>query len=447
MRRHGLRRRRASANPAASNLLRRPLAALVAAGALLLAAPVRGEPPQAAPAPLPLAWCLERAQRDNPHVASDEAAAAAARQRIRPAGSLEDPRFGYEASNLPVGSFDFTSTPLSGQQLTLAQKLPFPGLLGNRSRAAEAGAESAQQMLADRRLHVGAAVERAWVELGFAQRALEITDRNLDLLRQLSRIAETKYSVGTGLQQDVLRAQVEVTRLLEERLQRRARIDAAAASLAALLDLPPETSLSRTAELRERSPIPDLAALLAAVEERSPLLLALQAQVEQAERMRRATQLEGYPDLDAGLGYRIRKKVPGDPVEGDDFFSAGIKIRLPVDRWKWRARVAEQGALVRRAQANYRAARAELRDVLRSRHADLVRADAEAELLATGLVPQTRQSLDASRAGYEVDKVDFLSLVDSQVSLLGAELALVRAEADRRGAFAALEAAAGETLR
>jgi cobalt-zinc-cadmium efflux system outer membrane protein len=423
------------------------LAGLVIAGTLLVAAPGRAEPPHAAPSPLTLAWCLELAQQANPRVAADEAAAAAARERIRPAGSLEDPRFGYEASNLPVGSFDFTSTPLSGQQLTLAQKLPFPGLLGNRSRAAEAGAESASQMLADRRLHVRAQVEQAWSELGFAQRAIEITDRNLDLLRQLAEIAETKYSVGTGLQQDVLRAQVEVTRLLEERLRQQARIEAAAASLAALLDLPPETSLPRTAELRERSPIPDLAALLASLEERSPFLLALQAQVEQAERTRRATELEGYPDVDAGLGYRIRKKVAGDPVDGDDFFSAGVRIRLPVDRWKWRARVAEQGALVRRARANYRAARAELRDVLRSRHADLVRADQEVELLATGLVPQTRQSLDASRAGYEVDKVDFLSLVDSQVSLLEAELALVRAVADRRSVFAALEAAAGETLR
>jgi outer membrane protein TolC len=79
--------------------------------------------------------------------------------------------------------------------------------------------------------------------------------------------------------------------------------------------------------------------------------------------------------------------------------------------------------------------------------AELRRADAEATLLETGLVPQTRQSLEASRAGYEVDKVDFLSLIDSQVSLLGAELRLVRARADRRGAFAGLEAALGEGLR
>jgi cobalt-zinc-cadmium efflux system outer membrane protein len=109
--------------------------------------------------------------------------------------------------------------------------------------------------------------------------------------------------------------------------------------------------------------------------------------------------------------------------------------------------VAEQDALVRRAQAEYRSARTRLRDALRARLADLRRADAETALLETGLVPQTRQSLEASRAGYEVDKVDFLSLIDSQVSLLDAELSLIRAQTDRRSAFAALEAAVGEGLR
>jgi cobalt-zinc-cadmium efflux system outer membrane protein len=412
-----------------------------------LASTARAESPLVPPSPLPLAWCVDRARVENPDVASDEAAAAAARERIDPAGSLEDPRIGYEASNLPVGDFSFTATPLAGNQLGIAQKLPFPGLLGNREEAARAGADAASFLLDDRRLRVSAAVESAWAALGFAQRALEITDQNLDLLRQLTRIAETKYSVGAGRQQDVLRAQVQVTRLLEERLEREARIRRAEAALAALLDLPPETSLPRTQDLADPAPVPSLLPLLDALEARSPLLQALDSQVEEAARRVRVAELEGYPDFDLNFGYRIRADVAGDPVAGDDFISAGIKIRLPVDRSKWRSHVAERGALLRRAEANYRSARAELRDAVRGRHADLERADAEVALLSQGLVPQTRQSLESSRAGYEVDKVDFLSLIDSQVSLLDAQLSLVRAESDRRAAFAALEAAVGEALR
>jgi outer membrane protein TolC len=404
-------------------------------------------PPPSPPKPLALDWCLAVAQQSNPDIALDAAAADAAARRVRPAGALEDPRFGYAAVNLPVGSWDFDSSPMSGNQLELRQELPFLGLLGNRKAAARAAAEAASHDVADRRRRVAAAVERTWAELGFAQRALEITDSNIDLLRQLAEIAEAKYRVGTGLQQDVMRAQVELTLLLDERLRRVAMVRTREARLAALLDLPPGIAIPRTADLRDASTLPELELLLERLAETSPLLRAFAEQVEEAERAHRAVQLEGYPDVDLGIGYRLRSAAPGDPVAGDDFFSAGFVVRLPVDRGKWRERTAERSALLRRAKAARRGALAQLRDAVLSSFAALAQADGAVTLLETGLVPQARQSLESNRSGYQVDKVDFLSLIDSQVKLLDAELSLVRAVADRRAAFAALEGAVGEALR
>jgi outer membrane protein TolC len=399
------------------------------------------------PTPLPLDWCLERAAEANPRIAIDRETHLAATQRIDPAGALDDPRFGYQASNVPVGDLDFTSTPLSGHQLGLRQKLPFPGVLGNRREAARAGADAAELSLEDRQLLTASAVESAWAELGFAQRALGITDRNIDLVRQLTRVAEAKYRVGTGLQQDVIRAQVQLTTLLDERLHREARVASAGARLVALLDLSPELDLPETAALDDPSPLPTLAGLLAALDEASPRLRARSSRVEQAKRLVRVAKLEGYPDFDLGIGYRIRQQVAGDAVDGDDFLSAGVTVRLPVDRSKWRARVAERQSMLRREEARYRAERARLAAELRSSYANLVRADSEVTLVRTGLVPQAEQSLEASRSGYQVGRIDFLSLLDSQVRLLDAELRGVRATADRRVAFSALEAAAGERLR
>lgn len=403
--------------------------------------------PLTPPDPLTLEWCLERAAEANPHIAMDVASAAAAGERIVPAGALDDPRVAYEASNLPVGDFDFSSTPLSGHQLGLKQKFPFPGLLGNREAAARAAASAAGWQLEDRRLRVAATVERAWAELGFAHRARSITDRNINFLRQLTRIAEIKYSVGSGLQQDVLRSQVELTRLLNERLARTAAVAQAESTLAALLDLPPDLALPVTGELADQSPLPSLTDLLARLEAQSPLLKQLEARVEEAERLQEVAKFEGYPEFDLGVGYRVRRNVSGDPVDGDDFVSAGVTIRLPVNRKKWRARVAEREALTRRARAEYRVALTELHNALRSRFASLQQADSEVDLVGAGLIPQARQSLESSRSGYEVDKVDFLSLIDSQVSLLEAELRLERAWADRRVAFAAVEAEVGDKLR
>ncbi|MEZ7981449.1 MAG: TolC family protein [Myxococcota bacterium] len=399
------------------------------------------------PPVLTLEWCLKRARAANPALAEATALALAAEHRIRPAGALDDPRLAYDASNIPTGDFDFESTPLSGHQLGLRQKLPFPGLLSSRRTAARRGYESSDLLVEDRRLLTEGAVESAWAELAFAQQALDITDRNIDLLRQLAATAESRYRVGSGIQQDVLRAHVELTALLQERLRREESIERTSSRLVELLDLPAETDLPRTADLNSTETVPPLPTLLASLGQKNARLRSAEKRVEEARLRIRVAELEGLPDVDLGIGYRVRKSVPGDPVDGDNFLSAGFTVRLPLNRAKWRSKVAEQESLLRRAQAQLRGIRAQLGSQTRSAHAELVRASSEEALLETGLVPQARQSLAASRSAYKVGRVDFPSLLDSQVRLLGAELQLVRARADKRRAFAALETASGETLR
>ncbi len=425
----------------------------LALGALTLLVPIAASAEPAAvetvlpPSPLKLEWCIERARSANPSLERARAAAQAASHRVTPAGALQDPRFTYEASNLPLGDFNFSSTPMSGHQLFLRQKLPFPGMLSNRRAAAEHEAEASGLFVDDHEFVTDGAVEAAWSELGFRQQALAITERNIDLLRQLAATAESRYQVGNGLQQDVLRAQVELTALLQERLQREEAIETAQATLAELLDLRLHTRLPRIAALRLDAPTPTLEPILEALEQRSPRLKAAREQIRAAKARITAIEREGLPDVDVGVGYRIRNDVPGDPVGGDDFFSAGVTIRLPVYRGKWRAKAAEQRSLLRRAQADYAATRAALVSLSRQAHAEVLRATSETELLEDGLVPQARQSLDSSRSAYEVGRIDFLSLLDSQVRLLKAELRLARARADKRVAYASLEAAIGEKLR
>jgi len=421
--------------------------ALGLSAALLSTAAIAGTTVPEIPDVLTLDWSLARARAANPDLERARAQAEAAGHRVRPAGSLEDPRFAYEASNIPVSQWNFSSTPMSGQQLGLRQKLPFPGLLSSRADAERHAAEAADRVADDEQLRLEGRVEATWAELGFAQRALEITERNIALLRQLAATAANRYRVGTGIQADVLRAQVELTSLLEERLARQEAIARAEASLGALLDLGAAEPLPLTAELAFDAAEPSLESVLAAFEERSPRLAAARERVESARRRVHAAQYDGYPDVDLGVGYRLREPVMGDPVPGDDFVSAGLTVRLPVDRGKWRAHVAEQRALLRHAEADLRSTRADLLAMAQRAHAALRRAYAEESLLETGLVPQARQSLEASRSAYEVGRIGFLSLLDSQVRLLEAELRLVRTRADKRVAFASLESAAGGSLR
>jgi outer membrane protein TolC len=399
------------------------------------------------PEPLSLGWCIERAIATNPSLDAVDAEAEATRARAGYAGRLEDPRFGYEMLNLPTEDWNFHSTPMSGHRLSLNQKLPVPGLLSSQREAAQAAVQAADAGLEDRRARIAARVELTWSALAVAQRALEITEQNLDLLRQLREIAEAKYRVGTGIQQDVIRAQLELTTLLAERLRREATLAKSEASLAALLDLPIDQHFPRTEELDQSTAIPALSDLLSRVSDASPLLRERRARVVEAKKRVRATKLESYPDVDLSIGYRIRDSVEQDPVRGQDFLSAGFTLRLPVDRQKWNAKVAEQRSYLRKAEAEYRASLATLGNEIRTAHSDLVGADAEVELLVTGLLPQARQSLESSRSGYEVARIDFLSLLDSELRLFEAELRLIQARATRRASLARLEATLGEELR
>lgn len=423
------------------------LAALTALAGPPTDARAAAQAPILVPDPVPLAWAIGLAERRSPALEQSDAARDEAAARIAPAGAWDDPRFSYEASNMPVSNLGFDATPLSGHQLVLRQKVPFPGLRGSRRDAARAELGAATSEVVQTRLAVYSAVERAWSELGFAQRALDVTERNLALLRRLIDTAEARYRVGGGLQQDVLRAQLELTTRLDEELRREAAVASANARLASLLDLPPETTFGRTTALEDDAPIPEIDAIVSDLDARSPSLIALSERVAAAERRIRAAELSGYPDVDLGVGYRIRKALAGDAVAGDDFLSAGITIRLPVNRSRWRAEAAGARAEHRRLRAAHRAARLDLEARARQAHAALVGADARARLIRGGLLPQAEQSLASARSAYEVGQIDILALIDSHVRLLDAELQHVRALADRRIAYAALETANGEVIR
>ena len=278
-------------------------------------------------------------------------------------------------------------------------QLPFPGLLKSQREAARSIAQAAAAAVGDESRRVAAAVEWAWVELGFAQRALDVTDDNIELLRQFAKIAETKYRVGEGLQQNVIHAQAALTELLDERLERQAALRTAQARLGALLDLPVERPLPRTTSLRDAAPLPDPTTLIDRLDATSPRLQALAERIAAAQHQRRAVRLEGYPDFNVGLGYRVRQQVTGDPVAGDDFLGASVVVRLPLDRRKRRAQVAEQDALVRQSEAEHRRVRTQLRDAVMLRYADLERAIADRRIAFAAIEASIGAPLRPAGAG------------------------------------------------
>lgn len=402
-------------------------------------------PASTAPA-VDLEALIGEALAHNPRLQARQLHAQALAHRVAPAGALMDPMVRLDLSNVPTSDWDFASTPMSGRQLAVTQRLPWPGKRAARERQAASAAAAAEARATDEEAQVINDVKQAYFELAFLDRAIAVTERNEALLRDFVRIAQTKYAVGRGLQQDVLKAQVSLSGLRDRQVVLHSRRQRAEAQLNAALfrdldmavgPLPPltPTPLDAGADSLQRL----------AVEQR-PALAALHRDVERWRAAEEVARLESRPDFDVSLAYRQRS-FTADPVQGSDFVSGGIGITLPLwrDR-KQHEQVAEARLQARAGEAAYAERRQQVELDIRLQHLEVTAHRQQMQLLRTEIIPQAQQSLTAALTGYQVDRVDFLALLDNQMTLLSFEIDAYRHLTAAEKGLARIEATVGRRL-
>ena len=187
---------------------------------------------------LSLDQAVEVALAANPQLAAAAAHAEALQAVPSQARALPDPVLGLNAMNLPTDSFNLRQEPMTQIQLSVSQMIPYPGKRRLMADAAGFEATAGLARAEDARLELAGQVRAAWWRLFHHDRALEIIDQNTRLMRDVIQIAQARYEVGGGLQQDVLLAQLELSRLLERELRLNGMRSRAEAALGALLDRP-----------------------------------------------------------------------------------------------------------------------------------------------------------------------------------------------------------------
>src|SRR6266545_6511591 len=189
---------------------------LAAAALFMGASPRRVRAQGVTPDTLRVAEALGIALEANPMLQAARYSARAAGERIGPAGALPDPQLQLALMNRMASEFGSTMDPMTMNQVQLMQMLPWPGKLGNAKRAARHTAAAAGAEADEQERMLAAQVRMAYYEVAYADRALAVMERTRGLLRDFTTVATTMYAVGSGIQQDVLRAQVEVARMGEE---------------------------------------------------------------------------------------------------------------------------------------------------------------------------------------------------------------------------------------
>ncbi len=396
---------------------------------------------------LRLSDAVDAALQDNPGLAAMRARAAAAAAVPEQAAVLPDPRLQLNAVNLPLDTFSLSQEGMTQLQVAVVQALPFPGKLSLRERAAEFDSAAAHDEVGEMRLQLERDVRSLWWRLYFLDRALEILQRNRQLLRQLVEVAQTKYRVGQGLQQDVLLAQLELSRLHDQEIVLLGSRRGEEARLNALLNRPADlpVRLPGMTPVVLAEPV-DEPRLQAQALRNRPLLAARQNAIEAARTRLDLARKDRSPDF--SLGARYGRRV-GDNPDGSsraDFASVMFSMTMPIFTSRRQDSAIEQrGSQLQQQRYKLDEARQRVgREVSRAL-ADYRAAREQARLLETGILPQARQTVASMLAAYQVDKVDFLNVVRVQVMLFNYETRYWRAVSAANQAQAALQAAVGSS--
>ena len=387
---------------------------------------------------LRLADAVRVALEANPMLRAARASAAAAGQRVGPAGALPDPQLQLALMNREAGAFGSTMDPMTMNQLQLTQMLPWPGKLGGARRAARHGAAAAAADADEQLRMLGARVRMAYFETAYADRAVAVMERTRGLLRDLLDVSTAMYAVGSAAQQDVLRAQVEIARMGEEITRMGQMRVAAAARLNALLGRE-APSLVPGLELPDWpvDELPAVDSLVAWALAGRPALTARAERVAAADATLSAARRELYPDFELGAAYQRRPLYT-------DMVSLMVGVNVPLFAG------SKQLPMRREAAAMRDMAAAELADLRNETVAQIVELRARAvrdrnlgRLYGGTILPQAQAAVGAALAGYRVGRIPFMQLVDNQMTVNTYEIEAYRLLADYHQTVGEVEALVG----
>lgn len=331
--------------------------------------------------------------------------------------------------------------PLQGAMYGFGQEIPFPGKLSLKGEVAQREAERVEQEFNATRLRLIATLKEGYFNLHFVHKSIEIVERNKALLLQFEKTAKARYSVGQAAQQDVFRAQLEISRVLDRLAVLDQQKESLHAAINRLVNRPPAGPLGTPDEIHTTIltiPLQELSERAAAF---SPALLATAKGIDRSERSVSLAKRQYYPDFDiTALGLR------NDRINENGYqVMVGIKIPLFYET-KQKQGVREAMAGLEGAREEFAATRQDLLFQVKDGFVQAQRAERLITILRDAIIPQATLALQAAQAGYGVGKVDFLTLLNSLLTLQDSQLELHGEMVNHEKALARLEAVTGGPL-
>ncbi|WP_353070714.1 TolC family protein [Tunturiibacter gelidoferens] len=393
-------------------------------------------------APTPLSQLLAEAKANNPQISAADHGVRAARQMAPQVTTLPDPKFTYQ--QLSVGSpkpfAGYTNSDFAYIGVGASQELPYPGKLQARGAVAERSADTKQAEVEVTKTSIADAVKADYLQLAYLQQTLGILRQNEAVLDQLIQDATAHYQVGQGMQQDVLQAQVNRTKIVKEITMNHQQMEQMQAHLKGLLSRDQASPDIVTEDLIESPLKRSSAELLAMVRQSNPQIQVDASSVRKQDAQLASAKREGKPDFELGYMYQNTDR------KYRDYYVFTFDVRFP-RKTRVNAEIAE--ATERRSESQ-QTLNAHLQQQLAEVQEGYVKATSDEELLKEyreGLVPQSDAAYRATLNAYASNREQFIHVLSYFTDLLSLKLEYAQTLVDHEAALAHLETLTGATLR
>jgi outer membrane protein TolC len=388
---------------------------------------------------------VETALVNNPELKSSQARWQMYVSKARQAGNLDDPMFMFKLQNMLAREpLVFNKDPQSAKVIGISQQLPFWGKRAIREEIAGYEAESFRWQTEERRLELKRMVTETYYQIYAVDKALEIIEKNLQIIGDFITIAESRYSVGQGVQQDIFKAGLERSKMLDMQITLQQQRRSLAANLNYLLYRPTDTTVGPVSDFELPQITLTSQQLNNLAYDSRPQVKNLITQANKGMAGHRLARKEFYPDFNLSFEYMFREASMNDP--GYNMFSLGVTFNLPFQQEKRRAMLAESSSETTMSVEELNGLKNSISYAISDTLAQMERRRKLVELYKGGIIPQAEQSLESAVISYRVGKVDFLTLLDGRVSLFNYEKELYDSKAEYMMKLAQLEAAVGTEL-
>jgi outer membrane protein TolC len=343
----------------------------------------------------------------------------AAQTRPSQESTLPNPTIALSSVNsgiLPLPGRSIGMEPQSYVSPMVMQEVPFPGKLRVQGEIAQKESDSLAKLYEAAKLKAVNELKQAYFGLYQAEKSLATVEKNKQLLDLLAEIARVRYEVGSGLQQDVLKAHLEAT-MLEERLTMfRQRRESYAAKINQLMNHPPDTPLGRAGDIEPSTLRFTLEQLYASAEEANPILDSRRIMIDRSARRLDLAKKQYMPDFSVQAGYMYMGQF-------SNLWNVNIGATVPLYFWrKERKGVEEATADVRGSTNEYEAMAQDTFREVKDEYLMLTTAERLMRLYKDAVIPQASLALESSLSAYRVGNLDFLTILNNWTIVLNFEL-------------------------